>query len=172
MIPKAGRPSTRLHRRGGICPLERGRVHLACLPMADVEENAAIVNALQRHAAVVVQKSLQEGFGLTIAEAMWKARPVVASAVGGVLEQIEDGASGLLLGDPRDLAAFGRLVRQVLTDKDQARRLGQQARRRVQRRFLVNRHLNQYFRLLERLLHGGPSDSAAKGHAKRVPTPS
>ena len=55
------------------------RVHLACLPMDDVEENAAIVNALQRRADVVVQKSLAEGFGLTVAEAMWKARPVVAS---------------------------------------------------------------------------------------------
>jgi trehalose synthase len=131
----------------------RGRVHLACLPMEDVEENAAIVNALQRHAAVIVQKSLQEGFGLTVTEAMWKARPMVASAVGGVLEQIEDGASGLLLRDPRDTAAFGRLVRQVLTDKEQAERLGRQARERVRRLFLVDRHLTQYFRLLERLIH-------------------
>ena len=54
------------------------RVHLAALPMGDLEENAAIVNALQRDAAVVVQKSLAEGFGLTVAEGMWKARPVVA----------------------------------------------------------------------------------------------
>src|SRR5262249_18485853 len=76
--------------------VQRSRVHLACLPMADVEENAAIVNALQRHAAVVVQKSLQEGFGLTVTEAMWKGLPIIASAVGGVLEQIEDGRSGLL----------------------------------------------------------------------------
>ena len=53
------------------------RVHLACLPMADLEENAAIVNALQRRANVVVQKSIAEGFGLTVAEGMWKARPVV-----------------------------------------------------------------------------------------------
>jgi len=131
---------------------ERSCVHLACVPMADVEENAAIVNALQRHAAVVVQKSLQEGFGLTVTEAMWKARPVIASAVGGILDQIEDGTSGFLLHDPRDLVAFGRLVRQVLTDKDQAERLGQQARQRVQRHFLVNRHLSQYLRLLEELI--------------------
>jgi trehalose synthase len=131
----------------------RGRVHLACLPMEDLEENATIVNALQRHAAVIVQKSLQEGFGLTVTEAMWKARPLVASAVGGVKEQIEDGTSGLLLQDPRDTAAFGRLVRQVLTDKDSAERLGRQARRRVRQLFLVDRHLTQYFRLLERLIH-------------------
>jgi trehalose synthase len=131
---------------------ERSHVHLACLPMADVEENAAVVNALQRHATVVVQKSLQEGFGLTVAEAMWKARPVIASAVGGIREQIEDGASGLLLRDPRDLAAFGRLVRQVLTDRGEAERLGRQARQHVRQHFLVNRHLSQYVRLIERLV--------------------
>ena len=56
------------------------RIHLCCLPMDDVDENAHLVNALQRHAAVVVQKSLAEGFGLTVTEPMWKARPVVASA--------------------------------------------------------------------------------------------
>jgi trehalose synthase len=55
------------------------RIHLARLPMADVDENAAIVNALQRHSAVVVQKSIREGFGLTVAEAMWKTRPVAVS---------------------------------------------------------------------------------------------
>lgn len=132
--------------------LQRSRVHLACLPMADVEENAAIVNALQRHAAVVVQKSLQEGFGLTVTEAMWKARPVIASAVGGILEQIEDGKSGLLVRDPTDLAGFGRQVRQVLTERDYAERLGRHARQRVQQLFLVNRHLGQYFRLVEQLI--------------------
>ena len=66
----------------------RSRVHLALLPMDDLEENAAIVNALQRRSDVVCQKSLAEGFGLTVAEAMWKARPVVASAVGGIQDQI------------------------------------------------------------------------------------
>ena len=72
----------------------RRRVHLCSLPMDDIEENAAIVNALQRHATVVVQKSLAEGFGLTVAEAMWKQRPVVASRIGGIRDQIEDGRSG------------------------------------------------------------------------------
>jgi trehalose synthase len=132
--------------------LARGRVHLACLPMADAEENATIVNALQRHAAVVVQKSIQEGFGLTVAEAMWKARPVVASAIGGIRDQIEDGTSGLLLSDPRDLAAFGDLLRHVLLNPEWAANMGLQARQRVQEHFLVNRQLGQDLRLLERLL--------------------
>ena len=73
----------------------RRRVHLALLPMDDADENAVIVNALQRRADVVAQKSLAEGFGLTVAEAMWKGRPVVASRVGGIQDQIEDGAHRL-----------------------------------------------------------------------------
>jgi trehalose synthase len=136
----------------GLSHFQRRRVHLTCLPMADVEENAAIVNALQRHAAVIVQKSLQEGFGLTITEAMWKARPVIASGVGGIVDQIEDGKSGLLLPNPRDLAGFGQLVLQVLRDRKRAKHLGEQARQRVHQHFLVNRHLSQYAQLLEELL--------------------
>ncbi len=66
----------------------RRQVHLACLSTSDHAGNSVVTNALQRHAAVVCQKSLAEGFGLTVAEAMWKARPVVASAVGGIVDQI------------------------------------------------------------------------------------
>jgi len=129
----------------------RGRVHLASLPMADVEENAAIVNALQRHATVVVQKSRREGFGLTVTEAMWKARPVVASAVGGIRDQIVDGESGLLVEDPDDLPAFGALVRRLLADREEAARLGVNARERVRDGYLGVRHLLQYAELLTRL---------------------
>jgi trehalose synthase len=129
----------------------RGRVHLASLPMADVEENAAIVNALQRHAAIVVQKSLHEGFGLTVTEAMWKARPVVASAVGGIQDQIDDGVHGLLLRDPTDLDAFGTALARLLADPGYARALGENARERVRERFLGIGHLVKYARLIERL---------------------
>ncbi len=129
----------------------RGRIHLACLPMADSEENAAIVNALQRHAAVVVQKSLQEGFGLTVTEAMWKARPVVGSAVGGIQEQIEDGASGLLLQNPQDLTAFGALLERLLDDRAYGQTLGQAARERVRSQYLGLRQLIQHAELLERI---------------------
>ena len=97
---------------------QRGRVQLATLPMADVEENALIVNALQTEAEVVVKKSLQEGFGLGVTEALWKARPVVATAVGGHLDQIEHGRTGLLVDDPGDLAAFGAAVNRVLADPE------------------------------------------------------
>ncbi len=88
----------------------RSRVLLACLPMEDLDENAAIVNALQRQATIVVQKSLKEGFGLTVTEAMWKGRPVIATATGGIEDQIEDGVNGVLLKNPLDQAAFAAAV--------------------------------------------------------------
>jgi trehalose synthase len=132
----------------------RGRVHLACVPMKDPDEAAAIVNALQRHAAVVAQKSLAEGFGLTVVEAMWKSRPVVASAVGGIADQIVHEEHGLLVADPDDLAGFGAAVESLLRDPLQAERLGRNARARASEQFLGDRHLAQYarlFDLLERL---------------------
>ncbi|MFI5004256.1 MAG: glycosyltransferase [Solirubrobacterales bacterium] len=129
----------------------RGRVHLACMPMADPDEAAAIVNALQRHASVVVQKSLAEGFGLTVAEAMWKSRPIVASAVGGISDQITDGEHGLLIGDPHDLRACGAAVERLLRDPLQAARLGNNARTRAAAEFLGDRHLDQYGQLFARL---------------------
>jgi trehalose synthase len=128
------------------------RVHLACLPMDDGEENAAIVNALQRRADVVVQKSLAEGFGLTVAEAMWKARPVVASRIGGIQDQIVHGETGLLVDDPRDLKEFGREVRRLLEDPALAERLGQAAHERVREEFLGPRHLMQYLDLIANLV--------------------
>jgi trehalose synthase len=129
----------------------RRRVHLASLPMEDAEENAAIVNALQRHATVVVQKSLHEGFGLTVTEALWKARPVVASAVGGIQDQIVDGVHGLLVPDPIDLAAFSAALHRVLHSPVLAARLGAAARQRVRDEYLGVRHLRQYAELLARM---------------------
>lgn len=128
------------------------RVHLATLPMEDSEENAAIVNAIQRKATVVVQKSLAEGFGLTVAEAMWKARPVVASRIGGIQDQIVDEQSGLLIPDPTDLKAYGERVARLLTDADRAREVGQAARERVRNDFLGARHLLQYLTVVSKLL--------------------
>ncbi len=130
----------------------RTRVHLVCLPMEDLEENAVMVNAIQRHATIVVQKSLAEGFGLTVTEAMWKARPVVASAVGGITDQIVHGEHGLLLDDPRDPAQLGAALDRLLSDPNEADRLANGARERVKDRFLSDRHLEQYFELAERLI--------------------
>jgi trehalose synthase len=130
----------------------RGRIHLASLPMDDPDENAIMVNALQRHARVIVQKSLAEGFGLTVAEGMWKARPVVASRIGGIQDQIVHGESGVLLDDPRDLAAYGAAVTGLLTDPARAEEMGARARERVRDRFLSVRSLVDYLALIRRLL--------------------
>jgi trehalose synthase len=127
------------------------RVHLACLPMDDIDENAAIVNALQRRADVVVQKSKAEGFGLTVAEAMWKSRPVVGSRVGGIQDQIEDGRNGLLV-EPEDLPAFGEAVTHLLDDRDSAQRIGAAARERVSEEYLADRYLTRWMQLIERTI--------------------
>ena len=129
----------------------RGRVHLASIPMDDVDENAIIINALQRHAYLVVQKSLVEGFGLTVTEAMWKARPMIASRVGGIQDQIVDERDGLLIDDPYDLDALATAIARLLDDRELADRLGAAGRARVHDQFLGDRHLAQYVDLFERL---------------------
>src|SRR5262249_22277793 len=139
----------------------RSRVHLAALPMEDDEENAIMVNALQRHARVVVQKSIAEGFGLTVAEAMWKGRPVVASKVGGIQEQIADGETGVLLDDPRDLGGLGGGVGVLLSARPRAEQIGEQARERVRERFTSARSLLEYLALIRKALDRAPSRSAA-----------
>jgi trehalose synthase len=128
------------------------RIHLASLPMDDPAENACIVNALQRHATVIVQKSLAEGFGLTVSEAMWKGRPVVASRIGGIETQILHDETGLLLDDPRDLKAYGDAVTALLLDPARAARMGERARERVRDEFTSPRSLLDYLSILRRLL--------------------
>ena len=131
----------------------RARVLLVTLPLDDVEENAAMINAIQRHASVIVQKSLAEGFGLTVAEGMWKGRPVVGSAVGGILDQITDG-TGLLVRDPADLAAFGSQVRWLLDHPGEAERMGRAGQEHVREHYLGDRHLLQYANLFGSVLGG------------------
>jgi trehalose synthase len=141
----------------------RRSVHLAMLPMDDEEENAVIVNALQRHATVIVQKSLHEGFGLTVTEAMWKRRPVVASAVGGILDQIRDGFDGLLVHDPRNLREFADLLRLVLSDESLAQRLGEAGHKHVRDHYLSVAALERWGELLRVLaMHSVPAPAASR----------
>jgi trehalose synthase len=126
----------------------RERVHLVSLPMDDVEENAVMVNAIQRHSSVIVQKSLEEGFGLTVTEAMWKGRAVIASAVGGIQDQIVNAVHGLLLPDPTDLNALGDALERLHGDRALVRRLGRNARRRAVANFLGPRQLTQLVDLI------------------------
>lgn len=130
----------------------RRRIHLASLPADERMESAAMVNALQRHASVVVQKSLAEGFGLAAAEAMWKRRPVVASRVGGLRSLIDDGVNGILVDDPTDLAGFGTAVVALLEDPRRADALGDGAHERVRAQFLFSRYLQQMVQAFSRIL--------------------
>jgi trehalose synthase len=119
-----------------LSPATRERIRLVCLPMDDLDDNARLVNAVQRAADVVVQKSLAEGFGLTVAEAMWKSRAVVGSAVGGIAIQIDHGRTGLLLDDPHDLAGFAELVTDLTSGAVDGTELGERAHEDVRRRYL------------------------------------
>ena len=107
-------------------------------------QDGALVNALQRRAAVVLQKSIREGFGLTVAEAMWKGTPVIGGNVGGIRHQIEDGVNGFLVSSVEEAAK--RMV-QLIKDRGLQERLGQQANETVRQRFLLTRYLEQYLDL-------------------------
>ena len=120
-------------------------VHILLLPHNDIE-----VNALQRASTVIVQKSLKEGFGLTISEALWKAKPVVASNVGGIPLQIKHKYSGLLCHSVEG-AAFA--IKQLLNAPGYAERLGENGREHVRTNFLLTRHLREYILLFLSLYH-------------------
>lgn len=129
----------------------RARVLLVTLPLDDVDENAAMVNALQRHATVITQKSLAEGFGLTVAEGMWKGRAVIGSPVGGILDQIVDG-TGVLLPDAGDLKAFGLAIRGLLDQPDRARRMGAAAQTFIRENYVGDVHLLRYAGMFETVI--------------------
>jgi trehalose synthase len=107
-------------------------------------QDTALVNALQRKAAVVLQKSIREGFGLTAAEAMWKGTPVIGGNVGGLRYQIRNGVNGFLVSSAEEAAK--RMV-QLLKDKKLRKRLGKKARETVKKGFLLTRYLEQYLDL-------------------------
>jgi trehalose synthase len=129
----------------------RRRIRLVALPMVDIDENAAMVNAMQRSAAIIVQKSLAEGFGLTVAEGMWKGKPVLASRVGGIVDQVAPG-TGVLLDDPTDLNAFGDVLAGLLDRPADCAQMGDNAHRFVLEEFVGDRQLLQYAALLEHLI--------------------
>jgi len=140
----------------------RNRVRLVTLPMNDVDENAVMVNALQRSATVIVQKSLAEGFGLTVAEGMWKGKPIVASRVGGIVDQLPPD-TGILLDDPTDLETYGDSLAALLERPDEMRWRGENARRHVLAEFVGDRHLLQYAHLLQQLRSPGRSTDLSLG---------
>jgi trehalose synthase len=131
----------------------RRRVHLASLPMDDLDENGAMVNAVQRRADILVQKSIAEGFGLTVAEGMWKGKPVIGSRVGGIQDQIVNNVSGMLI-DPTDLEGLAAIVIAIQDAPGRSAALGRRAKERVLDGFLGPTRLAEYAELLSKLEAG------------------
>jgi trehalose synthase len=115
-------------------------------------DDTALVNALQTRAAVVLQKSLREGFGLTVAEAMWKGTPVIGGNVGGIRYQIENGVNGFLVSSIEEAAE--RIV-QLVNDEKLRNEMGQKARESVRAKFLLTRYVEQYLDLFAKLKASG-----------------
>jgi trehalose synthase len=123
-------------------------IHILLIPPgSDID-----INALQRASAVIVQKSHREGFGLTVTEALWKAKPVVASAVGGISLQVKNNLTGLL---SYGIEGTAYDIKQLLTNPEFARKLGENGREHVKYNFLITRHLREYLLLFLALYHNG-----------------
>ena len=120
-------------------------IHILLLVQNDIE-----INALQRASTVIIQKSLREGFGLTVAEGLWKAKPVVASNIGGIPLQIKHKYSGLLCHSVQG-AAFA--IKQLLNSPAYAKKLGENGREHIRNNFLITRHLRDYMLLFLSLYH-------------------
>jgi len=120
-------------------------IHILLMPQNDLE-----INALQRGSDIILQKSLKEGFGLTIAEALWKKKPVVASAVGGIPLQITHKYSGMLCHSVSG-AAFA--LKQLLQNPEYAKQLGQHGHEHVKDNFLLTRHLREYLLMFLAMYH-------------------
>jgi trehalose synthase len=120
-------------------------IHILSMSQNDLE-----INALQRASTVIIQKSLKEGFGLTVSEALWKSKPVVASNVGGIPLQIKHKHSGLLCYSAEG-AAFA--VKQFLSSPEYARKIGENGHENVKNNFLITRHLRDYLLLFLSLYH-------------------
>ena len=124
------------------------RIHILELPPFSDRE----INALQRASAVVIQKSLREGFGLTVTEALWKRRPVIASAVGGIPLQVLHNLTGLLV---HSVEGTAHRIRTLLRDPAFARRLGENGQEYVKTRFLTTSNLRAWLALAVSVVHPG-----------------
>ncbi len=116
-------------------------------PASDIE-----INALQRGSTIILQKSLREGFGLTVSEAMWKGKPTIASAVGGIPLQIAHRYSGILTHSVQGTAHW---IKQLINEPEFARKLGQNGREHIKNNFLITRHIKDYMLLFISLFHKG-----------------
>ena len=135
-------------------------------------DDSALVNTLQCKAAVVLQKSIREGFGLTVSEAMWKSTPVIGGNVGGIRYQIENGINGFLVSSIEETAK--RIV-QLLKDKRLRKKMGQKAKEKVKKNFLLTRYLEEYLDLFNsfeptfkiKSVQGGKSSASVSSSSRK-----
>jgi len=116
-----------------------------------VGNNETLVNSIQRFSNVIIQKSIREGFCLCVTEALWKGTPVVASNVGGIPYQIDDGQSGFLV-EPQDNDGFAERIVHILQNPDEARAVGEKAKEKVRKEFLITRLLSDYLYMLNSIM--------------------
>jgi trehalose synthase len=128
-------------------------IALLALPMTSRKHNALMVNCLQRCSALVVQNSVAEGFGLTAAEAMWKAVPVLASRACGLRQQVRDNLDGRLVDDATDSRALAEMLDVMMASSKQRQAWGRSGQRRVHDEFLVFRQVRNWLRVLSSLAH-------------------
>ncbi|HVR43904.1 MAG TPA: glycosyltransferase [Thermoanaerobaculia bacterium] len=129
-------------------PALQADIALLALPMASRSENAYMVNAIQRCSSIVVQNSIEEGFGLTVTEAMWKRVAVLGSRAAGIRQQIRDGVDGMLIGDPTNPAELADALDQLLVDPSRRGHLAGNAQRRVFDEFLIFSQVRSWLRTL------------------------
>ncbi|MEA3560583.1 MAG: glycosyltransferase, partial [Candidatus Omnitrophota bacterium] len=117
-----------------------------------IGNNDILVNAIQRFSTVIIQKSIKEGFGLSVTEALWKAKPVVASNAGGIPCQIKDGLTGFLV-DPYDIKGTADKIIKLLQDPSLAREVGKKAKEHVRKNFLITRLISDHLDLITDILN-------------------
>jgi trehalose synthase len=110
-----------------------------------------LINALQRESSAVVQKSIKEGFAITVSEALWKGVPVVASNVGGIPSQVIDGKNGYLL-EPLDYKGFAEKITYLIQHPNIAKNMGRYGKIHVKNNFLITRHLLDYIQLMKKVM--------------------
>ena len=123
-------------------------VAIITLPMTSRRVNSLMVNALQRCSTIVAQNSLQEGFGLTVTEAMWKRRPVLGTHAAGIREQVTDRVHGRLTPQAEDVEAIAHTIHEMLNAEEERRRWARNARRRVSERYLVFTQVRRWLEAL------------------------
>jgi trehalose synthase len=148
-----------------LTPALQRDVALLCLPMDSRKENALMVNALQRCATVAVQNSIQEGFGLTATEAMWKGVPIIGTRACGLRQQVRNGIDGVLIQDPEDPEEIAKRIDDLLEDGHKRERMARNAQQRVHEEFLIFKQLCQWLRTLSDCASAPPRRSQEKDAA-------